>query len=162
MAKKSGNNKSEAELKEEIAQSREELALRLDRVREEVDLPRKIRRSVRREPVPWIVGAIAVGLLLTAVVTRKKKVYVDAKGGTKSKHALLGGIYFGCAPDCRRFAQTRGREFCRKETGKLPFTRPSRAESLLSLRARSRCIRIAARHVPKIDISQVASAVACR
>ena len=34
-------------------------------------------------------GAIAVGLLVTAIVTRKKKVYVDAKGGTKSKHALL-------------------------------------------------------------------------
>ena len=89
MAKTSGNNKSDAELKEQIARSREELALRLDRVREEVDLPRKIRRSIRREPVPWIVGAIAVGLLVTAVVTRKKKVYVDAKGGTKSKHALL-------------------------------------------------------------------------
>jgi hypothetical protein len=89
MAKKSGNNKSAAELKEQIARSREDLALRLDRVREEVDLPRKIRRSVRREPVPWIVGAIAVGLLVTAVVTRKKRVYVDAKGGMKSKHALL-------------------------------------------------------------------------
>src|SRR5438270_13850902 len=89
MAKKSGNNKSEAELKEEIAQSREELAFRLDRVREEVDLPRKIRRSVRQEPVPWIIGAIAVGLLVTAVVTRKKKVYVDGRGAPKSKHALL-------------------------------------------------------------------------
>ena len=89
MAKKSGNNKSDAELKEQIARSREDLALRLNRVREEVDLPRKIRRSIRREPVPWIVGAIAVGLLITAIVTRKKKVYVDAKGGTKSKHALL-------------------------------------------------------------------------
>src|SRR6266513_1571722 len=88
MAKKSGN-KSDPELKEEIARSREELALRLSRVREEVDLPRKIRRSVQREPVPWIIGAIAVGLLVTAVVTRKKKVYVDAKGGSKSKHALL-------------------------------------------------------------------------
>src|SRR5260370_9601533 len=96
MAKKSGNNKSEAELKEEIAQSREELALRLDRVREEVDLPRKIRRSVRREPVPWIVGAIAVGLLVTAVVTRKKNVFVAAKSGTKSKQALLeAGVFFG-------------------------------------------------------------------
>src|SRR5437762_11582690 len=96
MAKKSGTNKSEAELKEEIAQSGEDLALMLDRVREEVDLPRKIRRSVRREPVPWIVGAIAVGLLVTAIVTRKKKVYVDAKGGTKSKHALLeAGIVLG-------------------------------------------------------------------
>ena len=61
----------------------------MSRVREEADLPRKIRRSVRREPVPWIVGAIAVGLLVTAVVTRKKKVYVDAKGGAKAKHPLL-------------------------------------------------------------------------
>ena|ERR1700693_2635276 len=88
MAKKSGN-KSDAELKGQIARSREELALSLTRVREEADIPRKIRRSVRREPVPWIIGAIAIGLLVTAVVTRKKKVYVDAKGGPKSKHPLL-------------------------------------------------------------------------
>ncbi len=88
MAKKSGN-KSNAELKSQIDRSREDLALRLERVREEADLPRKIRRSVRQEPVPWIIGAIAVGLLVTAIVTRKKKVYVDAKGGTKSKHPLL-------------------------------------------------------------------------
>src|SRR5947199_1753053 len=89
MAKKSGNNKSDAELKEQIARSREDLALRLNRVREEVDLPRKIRRSVRREPVPWIVGAIAVGLLVTAVLSRKKKVIVDAKGASKTKSTLL-------------------------------------------------------------------------
>ena len=88
MAKKSGN-KSDAELKSQIDRSREDLALRLERVREEADLPRKIRRSVRREPVPWIIGAIAVGLLVTAVMTRKRKVIVDAKGGIKSKHALL-------------------------------------------------------------------------
>jgi hypothetical protein len=88
MAKKSGN-KSDAELKQEVARSREDLALRLERVREEVDLPRKIRRSVRREPVPWIIGAIAVGLLVTAVVTRKRKVYVDGRGAPRSKHALL-------------------------------------------------------------------------
>src|SRR2546425_8889206 len=106
MAKKSGNNKSEAELKEEIAQSREELALRLDRVREEVDLPRKIRRSVRREPVPWIVGAIAIGLLVTAIVTRKKKVYFDAKGGARSKHALLeAGFLFGAVRVAARFVK---------------------------------------------------------
>jgi len=89
MAQKSGNNRSPVEVTEQIARSREDLALRLNRVREEVDLPRKIRRSVRREPVPWIVGAIAVGLLVTAVVTRKRKVIVDTKGGTKSKHPLL-------------------------------------------------------------------------
>src|SRR2546428_8535483 len=96
MAKKSGNNKSDAEQKEQIARSREDLALRLNRVREEVDLPRKIRRSVRREPVPWIVGTIAIGLLVTAVVTRKKKIYVDAKSGARFKHALLEAGSFIC------------------------------------------------------------------
>src|SRR5260370_14399517 len=96
MDKKSGNNKSDGEVKEQIGRAREDLALRLNRVREEVDLPRKIRRSVRRQPVPWIVGAIAVGLLVTAVVSRKRKVYVDAKGATKSKHVLLeSGFIFG-------------------------------------------------------------------
>jgi hypothetical protein len=89
MAKKSGN-KSKAELTQQIARSREDVTLRLNRVREEADLPKKIRRSVRREPVPWIVGAIAVGLIITGIVTRKKKVVIDASGrGTKTKTALL-------------------------------------------------------------------------
>jgi hypothetical protein len=89
MAKKSGN-KSKAELKTEIARSRDDLAVRLNRVRDEMDFPRKIRRSIKREPVPWIVGAIAVGLLITGIVTRRKKIVVDAsKRGTKTKSALL-------------------------------------------------------------------------
>ena len=90
MAKKSGNKHSETELKSQIARSREDLVLKLNRVREEADLPRKIRQSVKREPVPWIVGAIAVGLLVTAMVTRKKKVIVAAAArGAKVKGTLL-------------------------------------------------------------------------
>src|SRR5229473_3256278 len=90
MAKKSGNKQSDAELKEQIGRSREDLVLRLNRVREEADLSKKIRRSVRREPVPWIVGAIAVGLIITGIVTRKKKVIVDAtRRGSKTRSALL-------------------------------------------------------------------------
>lgn len=88
MAKKSGN-KSSAELREQISQSREEVERRLTRVREESDIPKKIRRSVQREPVPWIIGAIAVGLLVTAVVTRRRKIVVSANPGSKPKHALL-------------------------------------------------------------------------
>ena len=88
MAKKSGS-KSATELREQIGRSREDVERRLVRVREEADLPRKIRRSVRREPVPWIVGAIAVGLFVTAVVTRRKKIVVDAKGHSKPKGTLL-------------------------------------------------------------------------
>jgi len=90
MAKKSGNKQSAAELKQQIARSREEIGRRLSRVREEADVGRKIRRSVRREPVPWIIGAIAVGLIITGIVTRNKKVVVDiARKGTKTKSALL-------------------------------------------------------------------------
>jgi hypothetical protein len=88
MAKKSGS-KSTAELREEIDRSREDVERRLVRVREEADVPRKIRRSVRREPVPWIVGALAFGLLVTAIVTRKKKVYVTPKGTGKAGTGLL-------------------------------------------------------------------------
>lgn len=88
MAKKS-RGRSKEDLTQEIARSREDLERRLSRVREEADLPRRIRRSVRREPVPWIVGAVALGLVVTAIFTRKKKVYVDAKGGSKTKHPLL-------------------------------------------------------------------------
>lgn len=90
MAKKSRNKQSQAELKQQISRSREDITHRLSRVREEADVPRKIRRSVRREPVPWIIGAIAVGLIITGIVTRKKKVIVDvARKGTKTKSALL-------------------------------------------------------------------------
>jgi len=88
MAKKSGT-KPKAELREEIARSREELERRLVRVREEADVPRKIRRSVRREPVPWIVGAVVFGLLLTAIVSRRKKVYVTPKGTAKAGSKFL-------------------------------------------------------------------------
>src|SRR5437868_11803469 len=90
MAKKSGNKQSAAELKQQIARSRDEVGRRLSRVREEADVGRKIRRSVKREPVPWIVGAIAVGLIITGIVTRNRKVIVDvARKGTKTKSALL-------------------------------------------------------------------------
>jgi hypothetical protein len=90
MAKKPGNKQSEAELRQQIARSREDITHRLSRVREEVDFPKKILRSVRREPVPWIVGAIAVGLIVTGIVTRNKKVIADAtRRGGKMKSALL-------------------------------------------------------------------------
>ena len=88
MAKKS-RSKPAAELKQDIARSREDVERRLARVRDESDFPKKIRRSVRREPVPWIIGAIAVGLLLTAVVTRKKKIVISGKAGAKSKGTIL-------------------------------------------------------------------------
>ena len=117
MAKRSGN-KSSKELKQEIARSREDVERRLSRVRQEADVPAKIRRSVRREPVPWIVGAIAVGLLITAVVTRKKKVYVTPKGATKTKSGMLeAGFLLGVARILAGFAKPVVVSFLEKQFG---------------------------------------------
>ena len=117
MAKRPGR-KSAKELKEEIARSREDVERRLSRVREEADIPRKIRRSVRREPVPWIVGAIAVGLIITAVVTRKRKVYVTPKGVAKPKSGLLeAGFLLGVARILAGFAKPVVVRFLEKQLG---------------------------------------------
>jgi hypothetical protein len=117
MAKRSGS-KSAKELKQEIARSREDVDRRLSRVRDEADIPRKIRRSVRREPVPWIVGAIAVGLLVTAVVTRKRKIYVTPKGTSKAKSSLLeAGFLLGVARILAGFAKPVVVSFLEKQLG---------------------------------------------
>jgi hypothetical protein len=89
MAKRSRNSQSAAELKEKAARSRELVRRGVIRVREELDFPRKVRRSIRRQPAGWIVGAIAVGLVLTALIGRRKKIYLDSKTGAKSKNTLL-------------------------------------------------------------------------
>jgi hypothetical protein len=117
MAKRSGS-KSAKELREEITRSREDVERRLSRVREETDIPRKIRRSVQREPVPWIVGAIAVGLLVTAVVTRRRKVYVTPKGMAKPKSSLLeAGFLLGVARILAGFAKPVVVSFIEKQLG---------------------------------------------
>ncbi len=89
MAKNSQHNKSDTELIDEIERSRQRVTRNLTSLRDELDLPRKIRRSFRRQPAVWIVAAVALGLALTAISTRKKKVYVGAKGGARSKKQLL-------------------------------------------------------------------------
>ena len=87
MAREPGRNNSE--LKEEIARSRVRVTRDLRGLRDELDFPRKIRKSIRRQPVPWIATAAAVGLFLVLHLTRKKKVYVDAKSASKTGTKLL-------------------------------------------------------------------------
>ena len=89
MAKNSQHNKSATELIDEIERSRQRVTRNLASLRDELDLPRKIRRSFRRQPAVWIVAAVALSLALTAISTRKKRVYVGEKGGARSKKQLL-------------------------------------------------------------------------
>jgi hypothetical protein len=85
MAEASRPNKQTTELKAEIARSRDYVARDLRGVRYEMDIPRKIRRSFRRQTAVWVGTAVVVGTVLVLMSTRKKKVYVDLASGVRAK-----------------------------------------------------------------------------
>jgi hypothetical protein len=89
MAERSGRNKSIEELTAEIGQSRERVARDLRGLKYELDFPAKFRRSFREQTVSWLSAAAAVGALIALAPMRKKKIYVNAKGGRKSQKKLV-------------------------------------------------------------------------
>lgn len=89
MAKESGRDQSPDELKAEIARSRERVARDFRGLRYELDFPGKFRRSFRQQTVAWIAAIVVVGTLVVILPLRKKKIYVDAKSGRKTKRNLL-------------------------------------------------------------------------
>ena len=89
MAEKSGHNKSIDELRAEIAGSRERVGRDLRGLHHELDFPAKFRRSFREQTVSWMAAATAVGALIVLAPLRKKKIYVDAKTGSKSQKKLV-------------------------------------------------------------------------
>ncbi len=96
MAEKSEHNRSTDELRAEIASSRERVLRDLRGLRYELDVPRKIRRSFREQTGSWIAAAAAVGTLVVLLPVRKKKIYIDAKSGRKSRKKLAeAGLALG-------------------------------------------------------------------
>jgi hypothetical protein len=89
MAKKPGRNNTTDELKAEITASRERLGRDLRGLRYELDFPRKIKKSFQQQTVAWVTAVVVVGLLLTLLPARKKKIYVDAKTGDQRKRRML-------------------------------------------------------------------------
>ena len=89
MAEKSGRNKSIDELIGEIAGSRERVGRDLRGLHYELDFPAKLRRSFREQTVSWITAAAAVGALIILLPVRRKKIYLDKRGGTRVKNKLL-------------------------------------------------------------------------
>jgi hypothetical protein len=89
MAETSGRNESIDELKAQLARSRERVARDLRGLQYELDFPAKFRRSFRKQTGSWLSAAAAVGALVALAPMRRKKVYVDARSGQKSKKKLL-------------------------------------------------------------------------
>jgi len=95
MAKESGRKKSPNQLKAEIARSRDLLERDLRDLRSELDIPRKIRRSFRRNTALWIGAAAVLGVVLVMRTGRKKKVYVAAKTEMPTKKLVEAGFVLG-------------------------------------------------------------------
>ena len=89
MAKEFGRNDEDAQLKAEIARSRDLVAREIRGLRYELDIPRRIKRSFREQTPLWIGAAVVVGTLFVMMSARKKKIYVDAKPDGKGKRRVL-------------------------------------------------------------------------
>lgn len=89
MAEGPGKNDANQKLNQQIARSRELVSRDMAGLRYELDFPRKLRRSFKSETMLWITAAVAVGVLISMLPARTKKVYVDPRKGEKSKKRLL-------------------------------------------------------------------------
>jgi hypothetical protein len=89
MAQEPGHNKSIDDLIAEIASSRERVGRDLGGLHYELDFGAKLRRSFRKQTVSWLTAAVAVGALIAFAPMRRKKFYVDAKSGRKTKKRLV-------------------------------------------------------------------------
>src|SRR3954462_2845246 len=99
MAEKSGQAKSLHELRQEAAHSRDRLGRDLSGLRYELDFPLKFRKSFQRQTALWIGGALLIGVLITSLPRKTKKVQIKANGksrGQKEKEGILGaGLALG-------------------------------------------------------------------
>ena len=95
MAKESGRDKPVQQLREEIAASREDVTRNLRTLRYELDVPRRIRRSVRAQPVVWIGGAVALGAIVAVLSHGRKIAKVAAKSAKPPKNVVAMGFALG-------------------------------------------------------------------
>jgi hypothetical protein len=82
----------------EIEESRERLARAVRDTRDQLDVPRRIRRSFQERPAVWVVGAIVVGAVVM-MLPRGKTVYVGGaeKNGKGKSKLLETGFLLGAA-----------------------------------------------------------------
>ena len=96
MAEESGQKEDPVVLRAKIARSRELVVRDLSGLGYELNFPLKLRRTFQRHTVLWVGGALALGLVVSLLRARTKKVYVTKKARPSSGNALLeSGLLLG-------------------------------------------------------------------
>ena len=107
MAKGSGPEKSLAEIRQEIAHSRDRMARDLTGLSYELDFPLKFRKSFQRNTMTWISAAVLTGVAFMARLPGSKKTLkIDApeSWGKKAREQRKGLLEAGLAMGVLRFA----------------------------------------------------------
>jgi hypothetical protein len=106
MAENSRREQSPDELKMEIARSRDRMTRDLRTFRQDIDIPRKIKRSFQQQTGVWITAVVVVGALVILLPARRKIVEVEAKGRRRGKNSKGKVLEAGFALGALRLAAT--------------------------------------------------------
>lgn len=104
MAQDGRQEESIAELRQQVAHSRDRLGRDLEGLRYELDFPLKFRKSFQRHAKVWVSAAVLTGVAATARATSKTKVVYrtfgrksgeQKKGEEQKKGLLQAGVAMG-------------------------------------------------------------------
>jgi hypothetical protein len=83
------------ELREELAAARLKFAGNWVALKEDVNVPKRVRESMRERKLLWIVSATLIGFIVSRLPARKKEVLVDAKSRKKIEKRKKAGLIMG-------------------------------------------------------------------
>ena len=81
------------ELAAELERARARIAHNTGLLRHDLDVSTHLKESFHQNKAAYIGGATFVGLLLSKLPARKKKIYVESKGGKAVKEAEKAGLW---------------------------------------------------------------------
>jgi len=84
---------SKTELAADLDRARAGLARNFDALRHDLDLETHLKQSFHENKAAYIGGATVVGLLLSKLPTRRKKIYVERKSKEGIKEVEKAGLW---------------------------------------------------------------------
>jgi hypothetical protein len=84
---------SKIALAADLARARAQLGRNLDALRHDLDVPTHLKRSFEHHKAAYVGGATFLGLVLSKLPARRKKIYVERKTEKRVKEAEKAGVW---------------------------------------------------------------------